>query len=178
MEIYLLRHTTPFIEKGICYGQSNIDVDDNFYNEANDILQKVNQLTIQKVVSSPLKRCLALANFINLPYTSNPAYKEINFGDWELKAWNQIPEEEINPWMQNFVTTPATNGESYIDLFNRCIPEIKKETNQTLIITHAGIIRAILAHCTNTPLTDSFNFKIPYGALIKIDLKLNTYEIL
>ena len=32
MEIYLVRHTTPNIKKGICYGQTDIDI--NLYKFA------------------------------------------------------------------------------------------------------------------------------------------------
>ena len=34
MAIFLIRHTTPLIEKGICYGQLNIDVTESFEAEA------------------------------------------------------------------------------------------------------------------------------------------------
>lgn len=34
MKIYLIRHTTPHIEKGICYGQTDLDVAETFNNEA------------------------------------------------------------------------------------------------------------------------------------------------
>ena len=39
MEIYLIRHTTPKIEKGICYGQADLNVADSFEEEINVILK-------------------------------------------------------------------------------------------------------------------------------------------
>ena len=33
MLIHLIRHTTPDIETGICYGQTDLDVSDSFEKE-------------------------------------------------------------------------------------------------------------------------------------------------
>ena len=59
MELILIRHTTPAIEKGICYGQSDLNVADSFEAELELILKEVGQH--RKVYSSPLKRCRILA---------------------------------------------------------------------------------------------------------------------
>ena len=37
MEIYLIRHTTPLIEKGICYGQTDLDITESFEEEVSMI---------------------------------------------------------------------------------------------------------------------------------------------
>ena len=37
MEIYLIRHTTPNIEKGICYGQADLDITETFLEEVEAI---------------------------------------------------------------------------------------------------------------------------------------------
>ena len=42
---------------------------------------------------------------------------EMNFGDWEMKNWDDIPLEELNPWMQDFVNVRVSNGESFTDLY-------------------------------------------------------------
>ncbi len=179
MIIYLLRHTTPYIEKGICYGQADIDVADNFEDEANFVLEKITSVHPNMVISSPLQRCKKLAHKINPSFQTNAAIKELNFGDWELVPWNDIPLEEINPWMEDFVNIPVTNGESYIDLYHRSVDFYKNLTeNNTLIVTHAGVMRSILAYITQTDLKDSFDFKIPYSTVIKINTTTNEYSIL
>ena len=47
---------------------------------------------------------------------------EMNFGDWEMKNWNDIPPEQLNPWMEDFVNIRASNGESFIDYMNESKP--------------------------------------------------------
>ena len=64
MEIYLIRHTTPKIDKGVCYGQSDIELADSFSMEFKEISKSIPK-TFEKVYSSPLKRCTRLASLID-----------------------------------------------------------------------------------------------------------------
>ena len=52
MEIYLIRHTTPNIAKGICYGQTDLDITDTFEQEVVRIKPHLPK-NIQTVFSSP-----------------------------------------------------------------------------------------------------------------------------
>ena len=60
MEIYLIRHTAPDIEKGICYGQTDLELAHTFSVEAREVLKQLpNQF--DAVYTSPLKRYKQLA---------------------------------------------------------------------------------------------------------------------
>lgn len=173
MEIYLVRHTAVAIAKGICYGQTDIDVAPTFLSEA-EIIKEYLPANINAVYSSPLKRCRILAEhlFQNHSIALHDKLMEINCGSWEMQAWNDIPRAEIDPWMQNHTTTRIPAGESYEDLYER-VKEIftmlHKLTGTNVIFTHGGVIRSILTHLTHTPLKDSFNaFSLNYGCVIKI----------
>jgi len=173
MDIYLVRHTTPAIEKGICYGQTDLDLALSFDLEADKILQKLPQY-IDAVYCSPLDRCLQLAKKISPNPQQDNRLKELNFGDWEMQPWDNIPLQEIQPWYDDFVNTPTLNGESYKILYNRAIDFYKhllQQNYQTaILVTHSGVIRSILSYLKNTPLKDSFDeFKIGYGEVLKVE---------
>lgn len=174
MEIVLIRHTTPNIKKGICYGQSDIDVADSFLDEAEKILKKTTDLDYDIVYSSPLKRCKKLARKINSSIITDDRLKELNFGDWELKSWDDIYKEDLNNWMNNFVEVPTKNGESYIDLHKRStdfINEISKlPYKRVIIVTHAGVIRSIWSYIHNIPLKNSFELKVNYGEILTVTI--------
>lgn len=119
MEIYLVRHTTPLIEKGICYGQSDLDITDKFESESKVILNKIQFDSDTIIYSSPSKRCTKLASLFNTNFKTDERILEMNFGDWELKKWDAIPSEEMTPWMQDFVNVKVPNGESYTELAER-----------------------------------------------------------
>ncbi|MGY6648682.1 alpha-ribazole phosphatase [Wenyingzhuangia sp. IMCC45574] len=179
MIVYFVRHTTPNIEKGICYGQADIDLSDTFEDESNFLLQKLSHVTPSNVISSPLQRCTQLAKKLSANFSTDPNIKELDFGKWELKAWNDIPTDEIDPWMEDFVNVAVPKGESYLDLYARSIAFYNTlKTENTVIVSHAGVLRSVLAHITKTDLQDSFNFKLPYGTIVKIDTNTNEYEIL
>jgi alpha-ribazole phosphatase len=174
MEIYLIRHTTPAIKAGICYGQSNLDIIETFEKEAEVIARSLPH-NIRHVISSPLQRCRKLAELLFPDYLIelNDNLKEIHCGDWELKKWDDIPREILDPWMKKFVTTHFPNGESYEEFYERVINQFEKVIHNyrepIAIVSHGGVIRSILSYISYTPLKDSFNrFKIPYGTVVQL----------
>ena len=172
-EIYLIRHTTPAVEKGTCYGQADLDVTESFFDEAALIKQYL-PAHIQSVYASPLQRCSKLAQhlFPSHNILFHDELKEINCGEWELKKWDDIPQEIVMPWMNDFVNVRIPGGESYLDLFERTTTifesiAAKKET--AAIVSHGGVLRSILSHLTDTALIESFNiFKLQYGCVVKL----------
>ncbi len=176
MEIYLVRHTETVCEKGICYGQSDVDIAEPFDGIFDRIISELPSEAV--IFSSPLKRCVILAQHIReniktISYQEDERLKEMNFGNWELKTWNEIPPEELNPWMEDFVNIKVTNGESFVELHDRVgdfLSEIISKINQPIVIVaHAGIIRSVLCHQNSLPLRDAFNTKVDFGEVIKID---------
>lgn len=174
MSIYLIRHTTPLIEKGLCYGQLDIDVTDSFLEEA--ALIKNVLPAIEQVHSSPLIRCHKLAShlFPEQEISLEPNLMELACGEWEGIHWDAIPAEVIDPWMKDFVNVSTPGGESYIQMHKRvteCFARIAAGPKPVAIVTHGGVIRSILAHITNTPLVDSFGaFKISYGCVMQLQV--------
>ena len=172
MEIYLIRHTTPNIQKGICYGQSDLDVTDTFNNEVSKIHSQIPIQKISKIYCSPLQRCKLLAKTFNISTIFDERLKELDFGDWELKPWDAIDSSQIDPWMKDFVNIQVPNGESYVMLQERML-HFYNSLNHSgeeniLIITHAGPIRALLSHLRRIDLKNSFDIKVSYGEVIKI----------
>lgn len=176
MEIYLVRHTETICEKGICYGQSDVNIVEPFDEIFNRIVSELPSEAI--IFSSPLKRCSILAKHIQknikaISYQEDDRLKEMNFGDWELKNWNEIPPEQLNPWMEDFVNIQVLNGESFVELHQRAgdflAEQISQKTQHPIIIvSHAGIIRSILCHQTSLPLKEAFQNKVDFGQVIKI----------
>lgn len=178
MEIYLVRHTETICEKGICYGQSDVGLMKPFESAFENI---ISQLPSEIVLfSSPLKRCVILADYIQnnvktISFEKDDRLMEMNFGDWEMKNWNDIPPEQLNPWMEDFVNITASNGESFVKLHERVggfLSDIisKNTTKPIVVVAHAGVIRSILCHHTSLPLKDAFNNKVDFGQVIKIEV--------
>ena len=178
MEVYLVRHTETVCPKGICYGQSDVNIKEPYDAVFQTIIKQLPPDAI--LYSSPLQRCMLLANYIkeNLGSASikqDDRLMEMNFGDWEMKNWDFIAPDELNPWMADFVTIRVPNGESFTDLHQRNVDFIQSELYNThskpvIIVAHAGIIRSFLCQISALPLKDAFKNKVDFGAIIKIEL--------
>ena len=188
-DIYLIRHTTPAVAKGVCYGQTDLDITESFEEET-EVIRQYLPATIGAVYSSPLRRCTLLAKAL---FPGQPTYlrgqlMEIACGQWEMRTWDELPKEEIDPWMADFVNIRIPGGESYMDLHSRvhrCWDEIvtaatisfagnhpaaaTPSTGPIAVVAHGGVIRSILSGLTNTPLIDSFKvFSLHYGCVIRV----------
>ncbi len=185
MEIYLIRHTTPKIEKGICYGQSDLDITESFEEELGFIKPHLPSNAL-RIYASPLQRCKKLADvlFADQEINCYADLMELNCGDWELMKWDDIPKPEIQPWMDDFVNVAVPNGESYMHLYERVVSRfeaIAAAGQDAVIVAHGGVLRSILSHITQTPLKESFDvFTLHYGCVVKIELKegRHQYEML
>lgn len=181
MEVYLIRHTETIVDNDVCYGQSDLPLKEPFFKEFDEILNqvKVEQL---KIYSSPLSRCSILANYFHLHNKSQQAIKyddrlkELNFGKWELKKWDEIESGSLNEWMHDFVNYTVPGGEAFTRLYLRVNDFIEttlfKEQRKrpAVIITHAGVIRCFLCRKQNIPLKDAFSLQVNYGSISKINI--------
>jgi alpha-ribazole phosphatase len=181
MEIFLIRHTTPSVEAGTCYGQADLDVTESFEAEL-ALIQPHLSTSITNVYASPLQRCSKLAEklFPSHSISFHHELKEISCGEWELQKWDDIPQDILMPWMNDFVNVRIPGGESYLDLYERTtsfFEQVALQKKPAAIVTHGGVIRSILSHITTTPLQKSFEiFKIEYGCVVKIHLNTQPFE--
>nr|WP_288833657.1 alpha-ribazole phosphatase [uncultured Flavobacterium sp.] len=173
MEVYLVRHTETVCEKGICYGQTDVALKEPYLEQFEYIKS---QIPVDAIVySSPLLRCVQLANYLAPSIITDSRLMEMHFGDWEMKKWDDIPEVDFTPWMTDFVNVAVPNGESFVDLHHRVsdfltADFIKNTSKPIVLVTHAGVIRSILCAISNLPLKDAFTNKVDFGDVIRLEL--------
>ncbi len=174
MEVYLIRHTTPFIEKGICYEQSDLEVDVNHFESELKIIQEKLPPDFDAVFTSPLQRCTTLAEKMSLNSISDNRLMEINFGEWELKKWNEISKEQLQDWTDDLVHYKPKNGESLLELNTRVeifIEELLQSNhNKILLVTHAGIIRCFWKYILKIPLKNCMKIPVDFGEVLALHL--------
>ena len=179
MEVYLIRHPRPNIEKGICYGQTDIGLNDQVLEgEFRAIREKIPR-AIDQLYTSPLARCKTIALKLNSDFEVDERLKELNFGDWENRKWDAIDPGSLNRWMGDFVNVRTPHGENYLDLQHRTLRFIEEvlglRYQKIAILTHAGNIRSILSFVLELPLESSFRIHLDYGALVSVVIDENEY---
>ncbi len=175
MDIYLIRHTQTATDPGLCYGQSDIALADSFAEEMGAVHDKLPEFDEDcTVFSSPLTRCLQLAQTFSDTVATDARLQELDFGAWEGLRFDDIDADVLQHWTNNFVTAAPPNGENFEDLYRRTgdfwQELIAMEAKQVLVITHAGVIRALLARALNLPLANAFQLRIDSGSAHKLRL--------
>ena len=176
MKLTLVRHTSLQIAAGICYGQSDVDVAASFADEARNTKQKIAHMHFDAVYSSPLQRCVKLALTLNLGNVlQDERLKELNFGDWEMQAWDDMPREYFDEWAQDYANLAPPNGETFSQMQQRNIAFVDdmlvtSPQASICVVTHGGVVRSLLAHVLNMPLKGLFRFNIDYGSVTQIEI--------
>lgn len=108
------------------------------------------------VWGSDLLRCRQTARllFPNARYEANADWRELNFGDWEKKTYDDLQcNERYRNWIDDPETIQPPNGESLLQLAERIGRAIEafSETGDFTVVTHGGPIRYILSKANRQP---------------------------
>jgi len=174
--LYLIRHTTPDIAAGICYGQLDIGLADSFEVEAAEVARGLPP--VQLIFNSPLLRTRQLGEYLarlqQCELRSEARLMEKHFGEWEGKAWDDIPRGEIDAWAADIMGYASPGGESPQQLMLRVqtlLSDVASLPQQSIVlVAHGGSLRAILAHVAAVSLTDIMRWELDYGAVIALRL--------
>jgi len=178
--IDLIRHGQPI--GGSLYRGHNID------DPLSDIgWQQMREATSgnipwSEIITSPMKRCLAFAEELssnnNLTLSIEPDFKEVGFGSWEGQTREQLKSTHLQEY-KDFYRDPVNcrpPGAEDLDSFIQRVTQayIKQSTNNAdkhvLIVAHAGVIRAIIAHTLHAKPLGLYRIKVDNGRLTRLAL--------
>lgn len=116
-----------------------------------------------RIISSPMQRCLAFAEWIaaqhGLPVEPIDDLREIGFGSWEGKTRELLLRERPDEY-QAFYADPVANpppGAEPLTEFGRRVARVfdalaaEHPGQHLLVVSHAGVIRATLGHVLQAP---------------------------
>ncbi len=158
--LLLIRHgETDWNREGRLQGGQDVPLNalgrEQAVEAAGRLRDLVNGYDALDFIASPMERARdtmeILRQQLGLPregYRSEERLKELTFGDWEGFTWREIRKQarelaamrERDKW--GFV---PPGGESYRMLAERVRPVLTGLTRETVIVSHGGVARAILA---------------------------------
>ena len=151
MALILLRHGKPQIEAGVCYGQSDVPAKAFDQKDLHALVAALPS-RFARIDSSPLIRCTAVAEQLSahfdLPVHADPRLMEIDFGNWEMQAWDDIPRHEIDEWAEDIEGARPHGGESVAQMAERVrtyLLDSARIEGHILAITHLGVVRCVAA---------------------------------
>ena len=167
MALIFLRHTQPDVDAGVCYGITDLGLCDGF--EADCARIRARLPIVHRIVSSPLSRCARLADALGselaLPVSLDSRLREMDFGRWEGRPWDDIERVELDAWAGDFMHARPHGGESVAQLRARVLEaavDYDALGGDSLVVTHAGVIKAAFAVGDEA---DAFALTTPFGGL-------------
>lgn len=168
MILHLIRHPKPVIAAGICYGR--LDVAAENAAAAAEQLRATLPAGLP-VWSSPLRRCRQLAELLHPAPGIDPRLQEMDFGAWEGQSWDTIPRAELDAWAADVTGYAPPGGESPRALQRRALAFVGElAVPAAVLVTHAGVIRTLLAHWRGLPPAAWTQLVFPYGSCTTVDL--------
>ena len=153
MRLFLVRHPRPAVAPGLCYGATDVAVARAEVGVVVDCLVPRLPAGVP-VYSSPLQRCMALADPLaarlgaGTPLTDS-RLQEMNFGNWEMRAWDDIDRVEVDDWAADLTDYRPGGGESVLAVARRVVgfldDLLQSEARAAILVCHAGTIRLLLA---------------------------------
>lgn len=182
MTIYLLRHgQTDWNKLDRCQGRTDIPLNEYGVAQAFEIAKYFDNLKINKIYSSTLKRSIKTAEIIKrkhpeAKFISLEDLVEINFGILEGMTTEEISfkyPEVIEARNLNKFYFKAIDGESYQEVFNRVsnfTNTIKEDSGNIVVIGHKAINRCILMHILEKSEEWAVNLDIPNDGIYEVNI--------
>ena len=176
--IDLIRHGEPV--GGRAYRGHNIDdpLSDKGWQQMWDAVGE--HCPWHAIVSSPLSRCLsfarALAEDNQLDYEIVENFKEVGFGSWEGQTPDQLKAErleEYNAFYQDPVNSRPPGAEDLNQFIQRVTNALAATTKKyqgqhVLVVAHAGVIRAAIAHALHSPPLGMYKIKVSNAGISRL----------
>jgi alpha-ribazole phosphatase len=162
---FLIRHPKPAVAEGVCYGRSDLGLAEAAI-ECADALRSLLPANAPPY-SSPLRRCLELARALHSQPVIDERLVEMNFGQWEMRRWDDIPRQEIDAWTADPIGFAPPGGESAAALRARVAELLRALPETAVLVAHGGVLRACVGELTGH--SDWHQLHFDYGAASLIE---------
>ena len=169
-----LRHPTPEVASGTCYGRTDLDIAEIGLEQIASALRDTPPLT--RIIASPALRCRKLALSLAERDGIEPVFEErlweMDMGEFEGMLWKDIPRDKSEIWFTDPENLPTPGGESFADVRRRVSDAVEEhlgsDTATTGFVCHAGPIRAMWMHWEGLTFRQAFDRTPQYATPVRI----------
>lgn len=189
--IFLVRHgETDWNRSGQIMGEQPVPLNRQGEEQAQRLAALLTNRPVRGLYSSPVARTLQtariLASALQVPVTTDRGLTEIGVGQWEGRFWNDLTDEIVR---QNFYSNPLEarppGGETLGEVQARAVASVERArtgaaegTGPLLFVSHADVVRAILAHYLRFDLKTVRQMRIDHASLTAFHVNESTVDLL
>ena len=148
MTIYLIRHgKTEANEKHLYCGSTDLPLSNVGRAELEKLRYDIKNV---RFITSGMKRTNETLRILfgEVPYEVEPRFREVDFGIFEMHSYEELKDiSAYQEWLtgDNEANVPPS-GESGVQMKERVLQAFSEIKEDTCIITHGGVIAAIMEH--------------------------------
>ncbi len=132
--------------------------------------------SIDVVVASPVRRTRESAEIVaaglGLPVEEEPAFAEMEFGEWDGLTFTEVAERDkarLDAWFADMAAAPP-GGESFLAVQERVLRGLARllETHAgrtVVLVSHVTPIKTLVAHALDAPLDVLFRMELAPAAV-------------
>jgi len=177
-KVILARHgRTAWHAEGRYAGTADVPLDELGLEQAQRVADSLKDKKIDVIFSSPLSRCLELANkvaaFHDLEVIVDERLREIDLGRWDGETYREIFEKDgelLKKWTRDPTSMTIPGGESLQEVQERSMEWLTEMSGRyadgnVFASSHGGPIRAMLAGVIGLPLSNVFRLTVDLASI-------------
>lgn len=186
--IYLVRHgATEWNLTGRAQGQADIELNATGREQARRLVAELSDAQVTAIYSSDLKRALdtaaPIAAALGLEVEVDPAFREIDQGDWEGRTPDEIEVRWPDLWGPARHYSQRPGGESPDEVRGRALEGLVRIARRhpgenVIVVSHGGTIRWLSAAALGYDLVQSAAIRgVGNGGVVTVDASLRDGEL-
>jgi alpha-ribazole phosphatase len=178
LRVILLRHGRTGLS-GRYVGSTDVPLSGEGRAQMAMLGPTITAMGIETLLTSPMRRCTESLELLQLglPVCREPDLREIDFGRWEGMSFAEIEARDpelVQGWARGGRDFCFPDGESIAD-FSARVEAVRRrlltlESRTVLLVTHGGVIRALICSLLGLSLDNSLLFEVAKGHYSTIDL--------
>jgi alpha-ribazole phosphatase len=172
MRVALIRHPTPLIGSGICYGRLDIAMDPAAESQVARIVADPGLLDMIRVWTSSARRCRGVADAVGrtlgVTPIDDPRLLELDFGEWEGRSWDSVARTDLDRWATGPLDFAPPGGETGAALILRVrafFIDLCRYGQDCVVVSHGGPLKVLAALLKEQPV-DLLAAAPPIGSLM------------
>jgi broad specificity phosphatase PhoE len=157
-KVFLVRHgVTDWHREKKLLGQRDVPLNALGINQAQSAAQALAGVPVGEVLSSPLVRAVQTAEVIagqfGIEVARDPRLTDLRVGKWEGMTYDDISASaEYRRYLADPVSEAIPGGENLLQVRERAVGAVEQALEDAphgesvVIVTHAGVLRVLLAH--------------------------------